>query len=134
MTNSKTTLLAFLVDLIATAANQISFALQKTAHMDQERNAQTGSSTENTIQKNLFCSMKGLCGFFLMIVGVVGNFASLPFLDMTLVACNSSFAIMINIFISSKYLGEKFVAKYDLTAMSLVTMGTLVIIMLSNKE
>jgi len=39
-----------------------------------------------------------------------------------------------NFIISWKYLGEKFVAKYDIAAMSLVTFGTLLIIMMSNKE
>ena len=34
MVNIATALFAFLVDLIATIANQASFALQKTAHME----------------------------------------------------------------------------------------------------
>ena len=39
-----------------------------------------------------------------------------------------------NVYISTRILGEKFVAKYDVTAMSLVALGTLIIISLSNKS
>ena len=39
-----------------------------------------------------------------------------------------------NVFISTVWLGEKFVPKYDISAMILVFTGTLVIILLSNKE
>ena len=82
----------------------------------------------------MFCSFKGLCGLFLVIVGSLGHFVALPFCDLTLIACNSSSAIIMNVFISVKWLGEKFVPKYDVTAMMLVFLGTLVIILLSNKE
>ena len=39
-----------------------------------------------------------------------------------------------NFYISWKYLGEKFVCKYDLTALLLVSFGTLLIVFMSNKE
>ena len=39
-----------------------------------------------------------------------------------------------NVFISTRWLGEKFVPKYDVTAMVLVFLGTMVIVLLSNKE
>jgi len=68
------------------------------------------------------------------ILGSFGHFLALPFCDLTLIACNSSSAIIMNFFISWKYLGEKFVAKYDVVAMSLVTIGTLFIILNANKE
>ena len=82
----------------------------------------------------MFCSLKGICGLFLVIVGSLGHFVALPFCDLTLIACNSSSAVLMNVFISTKFLGEKFVPKYDVTAMVLVFTGTLIIILLSNKE
>ena len=39
-----------------------------------------------------------------------------------------------NFYLSWKYLGEKFVFKYDGTAMILITGGTLLIVLMSNKE
>ena len=39
-----------------------------------------------------------------------------------------------NVFIAWKWLGEKFVAKYDVTAILLVFVGTLFIVLMSNKD
>ena len=101
--------------------------------MDEEKKKQTETS-DKTIEKSVFCSLKGVFSLFLVIVGSLGHFLALPFCDLTLIACNSSSAVLINVFISWKYLGEKFVPKYDISAMLLVTIGTLIIILLSNKE
>ena len=101
--------------------------------MDEEKKKQTETS-DKTIEKSVFCSLKGVFSLFLVIVGSLGHFLALPFCDLTLIACNSSSAVLINVFISWKYLGEKFVPKYDISAMVLVTIGTLIIILLSNKE
>ena len=91
-------------------------------------------SSDKTIEKAVFCSCKGIVAMLLIIVGFLGHFIALPFADLTLIACNSSSAVLMNVFISAKYLGEKFVPRYDITAMMLVFLGTLVIILLSNKE
>lgn len=82
----------------------------------------------------MFCTLKGLCGIFLVVVGSLGHFLALPFCDLTLIACNSSSAVIMNVFISVKFLGEKFKPRYDVTAMTLVFLGTLIIVLLSNKE
>ena len=100
--------------------------------MDTERKKQTMRSDE-TIEKTIFCSLRGIASLLLTVVGALGHFFALPFCDLTLLACNSSSAILLNVFIAWKYLGEKFVPKYDLTAMSLVSCGTMVIILISNK-
>ena len=135
MANAWGSLIAFLVDFIATAMNQASFAIQKVGHMDEEKRKRSGEeSSDATIQKNMFCSFKGLCGIFLVVVGSLGHFVALPFCDLTLIACNSSSAVLMNVFISTRWLGEKFVPKYDVSAMTLVFLGTLVIVLLSNKE
>ncbi len=65
---------------------------------------------------------------------MIGHLIALPFCDLTLIACNSSTAIIINVYISWKFLGEQFVPKYDISAMILVFIGTLTIILISNKD
>ncbi len=133
MTSATVSLIAFLVDWIATLLNQVSFTVQKLAHIDQEKKKQELSS-DKTVEKTMFCSWKGIVGFLLTLVGSAGHFLALPFCDLTLIACNSSTAILMNVYISWKYLGEKFVAKYDVSAMTLVFIGTLSIILISNKD
>jgi len=133
MSSAGVSILAFFIDWLATLANQVSFAVQKSGHMDQEKKKQTVSS-DQTIESTMFCSWKGIAGLGLTIVGIIGHTSALPFCDLTLIACNSSSAILINMFISKKYLGEKFIAKYDVTAAGLVSLGTLAIILMSNKD
>ena len=66
--------------------------------------------------------------------GGLGHFLALPFCDLTLIACNSSSAIIMNVWVAWKYLGEKFVPRYDITALCLVSLGTVVIVYVTNKE
>lgn len=101
--------------------------------MDQEKKKQVVSS-DKTIEKTLCCTWKGIAGILLTVVGVIGHLIALPFCDLTLIACNSSTAIIINVYISWKFLGEQFVPKYDISAMVLVFIGTLTIILISNKD
>ena len=101
--------------------------------MEEEKRKQTQSS-DKTIEKQVFCSCKGAVSLLLIAVGIGGHFVALPFVDLTLIACNASSAILLNMFISWKYLGETFKAKYDLSAVFMVTLGTLIILLLSNKD
>ena len=39
-----------------------------------------------------------------------------------------------NVYIAWKFLGERFVPKYDWTAIAFISIGTLIIILMSNKE
>ena len=67
-------------------------------------------------------------------IGSIGHFVALPFCDLTLIACNAGSGVIFNIVIATKYLGEKFSAKYDIAAVCCVAIGTLIIVLLSNKE
>ena len=75
-----------------------------------------------------------MTALLLTVVGNLGHFVALLYCDLTLIACNTSSAVIMNVFISWKWLGEKFVPKYDVTAISLVFAGTLFIVLLSNKD
>ena len=70
----------------------------------------------------------------LQTVGSLGHFVVLPWCDLTLIACNSATAILMNVYISWRYLGEKFVPKYDLPAVIFVGIGAFIIVYMSNKE
>ena len=122
-----------MVDIIATLSNKFSFAIQKQSHIEQEKRKQTVSS-DKMVEKTMCCTWKGVAGLILTAIGCIGHALALPFCDLTLIACNSSTAIIVNVWLSSKFLGEKFIAKYDISAMVLVCAGTLAIIMISNKD
>lgn len=58
---------------------------------------------------------------------------SLANADLTLLAVNASTGIIANIIISTRFLGDKFVLKYDLPGLILIGIGSTMIFLLSNK-
>lgn len=84
--------------------------------------------------KRTYCSWKWLVGFALMVLHVGMQAVTLPFLDMTLIACNCATATIVNMILSTQILKEKFIWKYDLTAMSLIALGCLMIALTANTE
>ena len=53
---------------------------------------------------------------------------------MTLISCNAATAIIVNMILSTKVLGEQFVWKYDLTAMFFIAIGTITIVLQANTQ
>ena len=58
----------------------------------------------------------------------------LPFADLVLLACNSATAIVTSSTFAVCLLGEKFMPKYDLTALGLIIAGNTLTIVQSNKR
>ena len=52
----------------------------------------------------------------------------LPHVDLTLISCNAATAILTNMILSTKVLGEQFIWQYDLTAMFFIAIGTITIV------
>ena len=59
--------------------------------------------------------------------------AVLPFADMVLLTCNSATAILVSSGLAICLLGEKFVWKYDLTALFLYIIGGTLTIVQANR-
>ena len=133
MYDTAVTLCAFGLDCFSTLINQVGFCMQKLSHFDEEKKKQTQTS-DKSIKKAVLCTFKGALGLLLVVLGTVGRFVAVTFCDLTLIACNAGSGIIFNIIIATKFLGEKSNAKYDITAVSCVAIGTLIIILLSNKE
>lgn len=81
-----------------------------------------------------YCSWKWALGFFLIVVNVICHALVLPHIDLTLISCNAATAIIVNMLLSIFILGEKFIPKYDLTAMFLITIGSVTIVIHANTE
>lgn len=74
-----------------------------------------------------YCSGKWALGFVFIITNVVCHALILPYVDLTLLACNAATAIIVNMILSTQILGEEFIWKYDLTAMMLIAVGGIII-------
>ena len=73
-------------------------------------------------------------GFGVMLSGIIIHIIALPYADMTLLAANASLAIIANLILSIYLFDEKWVWKFDCTAMALIIGGCCSIVLLSNKE
>jgi len=69
-----------------------------------------------------------------MLVAAVLHIFALAHADLTLLSCNALMGSIANVLISTRYLGEKFDARYDFPGLMLLFGGCLLIVMLSNKE
>ena len=81
-----------------------------------------------------YCQPKWIFGFLFVLMGPICQSIVLPFLDLTLIACNSATAIIANVILSTKILGEQFIWKYDLTAMLLIATGVVLIVLKAHTE
>lgn len=72
-------------------------------------------------------------GFMLLVAALVLRFVALPHADMTLLAANSCFAIIVNLIIAVWLFDEIFMCEYDFTALVIINVGSLLIVGLANK-
>ena len=84
--------------------------------------------------KRTYCSPRWIIGCGLVIINVVVHALVLPFVDLTLLACNACTAIIVNMILSTRLLGEKFIWQYDVTAMILIAIGSISIVLNANTE
>ena len=57
---------------------------------------------------------------------------ALPYADLVLISTNAITAIVFNTFLSIKFLGEQFVWRYDVPALTLMALGGVVIVLCAN--
>lgn len=69
----------------------------------------------------------------LLVAALVLRFVALPHADMTLLAANSCFAIIVNLIIAVWLFDEIFMCEYDFTALVIINVGSLLIVGLANK-
>ena len=108
------------------------FLLQKLAHRDAEMLQMDGADKESLARG--ICSSKWLLGFMFITLNPICQSLVLPFVDLSLLSCNAATAIIVNVLLSTKVLGETFLWKYDFTAMVLIAVGTAMIVLRTHTE
>ena len=73
-----------------------------------------------------------IIGLLCLIVGNVLHIVVLPFIDLVVLSTGTAIAIVVNTVLSIIYLDERFIIKYDLTAFSLIILGSILICVLSD--
>ena len=72
-----------------------------------------------------------LAGGGIIVLGGTIQFSVLPYADLVLISTNMITGIIFNTFISIKFLEEEFVCKYDFSALTMMSIGALIIILLA---
>ena len=131
-----TAVCCFFIEFVGRCLGQVGFMTQKLAIRDQEKK-EKGKAVEGVDNVNAsghYLRCKWVFGFSLVLLCAAMQSAMLPFIDLTLVACNCATAIVANMLLSVFVLGEPFVWQYDATAILLIVAGTLTIALQSNTE
>ena len=72
-----------------------------------------------------------LAGGGIIVLGGTIQFLVLPYADLVMVSTNMISGIIFNTFISIKFLDEIFLCKYDFPALSMMSIGALVIVLIA---
>ena len=116
-------IIAYCVDLVATAGTQFGFTLQKKGHTDAEEK-----------RVRVLCSIYWWVGIALLGMTYLVHIAALPFADMVLLASNTAVSVVFTQMWAICFLKEKAVWKYDLSACLLIVVGSLTIVWSSSHE
>ena len=114
-------ILAYTVDLFATAITMFGYALQKRGHMDAEQN-----------KKHVICSAYWWLGMFCLGLTYVLHIGALPFADMVLLASNTAISVVFTQFWAICYLKEQAIWRYDAPACILILIGSFIIVLQAN--
>ena len=103
---------------------QTSYEIQNDESVDSDAGQQTKA----------YCQGKWIFGFTCVASASIIHVIVLPYLDLTLMACNASTAMIANTILSWKFLGEIFIWKYDCTALVLIAAGCITIVLNAHTE
>ena len=88
-------------------------------------------NTEDIDQSHIaktYLAWRFFLGTTILICCSIGHITLMPFLDLTMMGCNASFAIVTAMFMSIRCLGERFVWKNDIIALVCISGGCGVIV------
>ena len=136
MTNSTTVaFVAYLGNLLGILITKFGLFLQKLCLIELEKEgAETADPSQLANIKPVYKRLQWLVGLVLLLVGGGMQVVALPYADLVLISTNAITAILFNTFLSIRYLGEKFIWRYDVPALTLMSLGALVIVLVSEVD
>ena len=124
-------------NLVKEADSQKSSDADEDRFIDGSTNHRPGTSGEIVEQDkhnsmSVYCSWRFLLGLLAMITCLTAHVYLIKYLDLTLIAANSANSIVAAIIFSTWILGEKFIWKYDFTALVCISVGCATIVVNAN--
>ena len=124
-------------NLVKEADSQKSSAADEDHFTDGSSTHRSGTPGEVVEQDkhnsmSVYCSWRFLLGLLIMITCLSAHVYLIKYLDLTLIAANSANSIVAAIIFSTWILGEKFIWKYDFTALVCISVGCATIVVNAN--
>ena len=73
-------------------------------------------------------------GILMMTTGLILHILAIPYADLAFISANSSLVILANLSLSAWLFNEKIIWKYDLIASLFIISGSILIVLIANKE
>ena len=129
-----TAIIAYFIDLGGTFIGQIGYTLMKIALLRAEAHNNSPSLAPQIKRKKQipYFTWRYALGFVLLTLSALIHGAVLPFCDLVLLSTLTAAGIVISTLLSIRYLGERFICKYDLPSFTLIIIGCTTIVALSN--
>ena len=124
-------ILAYLGHLFGTLTVKVGLLFQKKTHLVKEGSIKNLDEIPSDARKPFYCNPMWLAGGGIIVLGGTIQFLVLPYADLVLISTNMITGIIFNTFISIKFLGEEFMCKYDFSALSMMSIGALIIILIA---
>ena len=125
------TVVAFLGNVLGTFLGKLRLMLMKMVHLNIEKEI---GEDESKPKKPLYCRGLWWLGFGVIMLGVVCHVFALPYTSLVLITASLTLGIVFNTLLSIRFLGEQFIWKYDLPALSLLCLGALFLTLFSVPE
>lgn len=122
--------LAYIIDVIGKLCAALSYLIMKIAHHRIEEI----HKEDSTASVKVYCTATWIIGLILCVLGGTLNVLMLPYCDLVLLSTSVGLSIIFSNILAMRFLGEKLVLKYDLTAFFLVVGGCTGIILLSKVD
>ena len=124
---------AYLGHLVGVLIAIYGLFLQKRVYLERESKLVLDQVDQGK-RRHILLNPGWIVGFGLLAIGGVLQVVLLTYADLVLLSTNMITAIMFNTFLAIKFLGEKFLWKYDLPAFILMAISAITIIFLANME
>ena len=103
--------------------------------MEKSKSVQAeADNEESSKERPVYCRFQWVAGLVCILGGGAIQFAVLPYADLVLISTNMIAGVVFNTFLSIKFLGERFMWKYDLPALALMCAGALTIVLLAKTD
>jgi len=117
-------LLFLAIGYLCTMLNQVSYVMMK----------QVQIQFENQPNTNSFFQCKWLTAYGLLWISSIITVLIIPYIDLVLISTQGAVAVIFSVILSVFWLKETFILRYDLPALTVIILGSVLMVLLANEK